>query len=533
MTTVDQVRNPKSAAPAIRIHSVAKTFGGTHALQDVTFDIPRASVHALCGGNGSGKSTLIKILAGVYQADAGTIEINGQEHEAARTNPGWAEANGLYFVHQAVGTFPSMTVAENFAVSSTFGAGSLAPIPWRSVHRRVRDVLERFEIDVSPKTLMAQVPPATQTMIAVARALQDEDEAGRGILVLDEPTAALPAEEAQTVLDAMRGYARRGHAVVFVSHRLSELLAVSDSATFLRDGRHIRTCDATDLDERSLVQLITGHAPFTPEKDTLNTDPTPARLRLEGFAVGPLDNVSIEVRAGEIVGIAGLLGSGRSTLLQSLFGVRSPRGGRAMLDDVELVLGDIPAAISNGIAYVPEDRAGQAAFAELPVRTNLTVPHLGRYWNRLWLRKKAERSDTHAAIERYQVKVAGPEAYFATMSGGNQQKVVLARWLELAPRLLLLDEPTQGVDVGARAAIHQLVRQAAASGAAVLLVSSDPQELVDACDRVLGMHDGRITGEATGAELTAQRCVELSHGLGTRRDTPPNSSATNTEPRET
>ncbi|WP_250282444.1 MULTISPECIES: sugar ABC transporter ATP-binding protein [unclassified Frankia] len=514
MTAVGEAQSPRTTAPAIRVNAVSKTFGGTRALRDVSFEVPRASVHALCGGNGSGKSTLIKILAGVHQADSGTIEIDGHVHDATRTNPGWAGSNGLYFVHQAVGTFPSMTVAENFAVSSAFGARSLAPVSWRALHRRVQKVLERFEIDVSPKTIMAQVPPATRTMIAVARALQYEAEAGRGTLVLDEPTASLPAEEAQAVLDAMRGYARRGHAVVFVSHRLSELLAVSDSATFLRDGQHVRTCDAADLDESSLVQLITGHAPVAPSRNTVGTDQAEVRLRLENLAVGSLDDICLQVRAGEVVGIAGLLGSGRSTLLQSLFGVRPARGGRATLDGVELTANDVPAAIRGGIAYVPEDRAGQAAFAELSVRANLSAPSLRRYWNRVWLRRAAERCDAQSVIERYKIKVDGPEAYFATMSGGNQQKVVLARWLELAPRLLLLDEPTQGVDIGARTAIHQLVRQVAAAGTAVLLVSSDPQELVDACDRVVGVHSGRITGEASGADLTVRRCTELGHGLG-------------------
>jgi ribose transport system ATP-binding protein len=514
MAADDEAQSVTGSAPAIRINAVSKTFGGTRALRDVSFDVPRASVHALCGGNGSGKSTLIKILAGVQQADSGTIAIDGQIHDATRTNPGWAGSNGLYFVHQAVGTFPSMTVAENFAVSSTFGARSLAPISWRALHRRVQKVLEHFEIDVSPNTIMTRIPPATRTMIAIARALQHETETGRGILVLDEPTASLPAEEAQAVLEAMRGYARRGHAVLFVSHRLPELLAVSDSATFLRDGRHIQTCDTAGLDERGLVQLITGHAPRTPNKAAAGTGPAAACLRLENLAVGTLDDISLQVCAGEVVGIAGLLGSGRSTLLQALFGVRPARGGRATLDGVELVAGDVRAAINGGIAYVPEDRAGLAAFAELPVRANLSAPRLGRYWNRVWLRRAAERSDARGVIERYKVKVGGPEAHFATMSGGNQQKVVLARWLELAPRLLLLDEPTQGVDVGARAEIHHLIRQAAAAGTAVLLVSSDPQELVESCDRVIGLHNGRLAGEISGADLTVQRCTELGHGLG-------------------
>ncbi|CAN5200231.1 sugar ABC transporter ATP-binding protein [soil metagenome] len=517
-----------SAVPAIRFSGVSKAFGGTQALSDVSFDIARASVHALCGGNGSGKSTLIKILAGVYQADAGVIEIGGQPHDATRTNPGWAAANGLHFVHQAVGTFPSLSVAENFAVGTTFGARSLAPVPWGTLHRRVQHLLDRFEIDVSPKTLMSQVPPATQTMIAVARALQDEDEAaaGEATLVLDEPTAALPPDEAMVLLDAMRGYARRGHAVVFVSHRLSELLDVSDYATFLRDGRHIETRSRAGLGERELIELITGHAPSGLAAESPDRQLGDVRLELRDFAVGPLAGIDLEVRSGEVVGIAGLLGSGRSTLLQALFGVGSASTGHASIDGAPLTTTGVSGAIDSGVAYVPEDRAGQAAFSGLSVRANISAPNLKRYWNRLWLRQGAERTDARTAIARYRIKVAGAESLFATMSGGNQQKVVLARWLDLKPRLLLLDEPTQGVDVGARTAIHELIRQAAAEGAAVLVVSSDPQELVDVCDRVVGLHRGRLVGTASGGDLTVQRCTELSQGLGQT----PHQGPTTTDP---
>jgi len=509
-----------SAPPAIRIQGVSKTFGSTRALRDVSFEIPRASVHALCGGNGSGKSTLIKILAGVYQADEGTLEIDGQVHDATRTNPTWAEASGLHFVHQAVGAFPSMTVAENFAVGSTFGARALAPVPWRNVHRRVQEVLDRFEIAVSPKAVMAQLAPATQTMLAVARALQNEAEAGRGALVLDEPTASLPSDEAAAVLDAMRGYARRGHAVIFVTHRLTELLAAADSATFLRDGRHIETCKASVLDERGLIERITGQPSSPADLEPAQTTRGSVRLELSKLSAGPLDDISFDVHAGEILGVAGLLGSGRSTLLQTLFGVKPARSGSARLDGTPMNWSEANAAIRAGIAYVPEDRAGQAAFPELPVRTNISAPNLRRYWNGLRLRRAPERSDAQAAIEHHNIKVSGPEAPFATMSGGNQQKVVMARWLGLAPRLLLLDEPTQGVDVGARSTIHQHVRDIAATGTAVLVVSSEPQELVDLCHRVIGLHQGRLVGEASGNELTVQRCTELGHGLTDRDGTP-------------
>jgi len=502
-----------SATNPIRIRGVSKTFGGTHALRNVAFDIPSGSVHALCGGNGSGKSTLIKILAGVHQADSGSIEIDGNEHDASRTSPAWAESSGLHFVHQAVGTFHSMTVAENFAMGSGFGTRALAPVPWRHLHRRVQEVLDRFELDVSPRTPMSQLAPSVQTMVAVARALQNEGAAGRGALVLDEPTASLPAAEVEAVLEAMHGYAARGHTVIFVTHRLGEMLEVAHSATFLRDGAHLETRPVAGLDECDLITRITGTAP--PPSNDVADDVVhgPMRLRLRDFSTGPLKSIDLDVRRGEILGVAGLLGSGRSALLRSLFGVAAINSGSATLDDELLAPKDARSAVEQGVAYVPEDRAGQAALAELPVRGNLSAPDLSRYWHRFRLRRSAERRDAETAILRYGIKVAGPEAPFSSMSGGNQQKVVLARWLTLAPRLLLLDEPTQGVDIGARKSIHDHIRTAAAGGAAVLVVSSDPQELADLCHRVVGLRDGRLVGQISGDAVTVHRCTELGHGL--------------------
>jgi ABC-type sugar transport system ATPase subunit/ribose/xylose/arabinose/galactoside ABC-type transport system permease subunit len=487
-------------------------FGETRALRDIEFDIAPGAVHALCGGNGSGKSTLIKILAGVYQADSGTVEINGHSHDARRTSPAWAEGSGLHFVHQAVGTFGSMTVAENFAVSSGFGARALAPVPWRRLHKRVQEVLDRFELDVSPRTSMSELAPSVQTMVAVARALQNEDVAGRGALVLDEPTASLPAAEVEAVLGAMRGYATRGHTVIFVTHRLGEILDIADSATFLRDGAHLETRVVPGLAESDLITRITGHA-LTPARSAAAVVDGPVRLRLRDYASGPVRGVSLDVHHGEILGITGLLGSGRSALLRGLFGVNSVRAGSAVLDNEPLAPKDVKTAVKRGVAYVPEDRSGQAALADLSVRMNVSAPDLSRYWNRIRLRRAAERQDAQTAIHRFGIKVTGPEAPFSSMSGGNQQKVVLARWLALSPRLLLLDEPTQGVDIGARNRIHAHIRDAAAGGASVLVVSSDPQELADLCHRVVGIHDGRLAGEISGDEVTVHRCTELGHGL--------------------
>ncbi|KAF0960252.1 sugar ABC transporter ATP-binding protein [Rhodococcus sp. T7] len=508
---------PGPVAPevGIRVRSLTKTFGGTHALRDVSFDITRGSIHALCGGNGSGKSTLIKILAGVHHADSGMIEIDGRSHDAAKTSPSWAHRHGLHFVHQASATFAELTVAENFAIGSSFGGRALSPIRWRALRLHVQRVLDRFELNVAATTRMGDLSPATQTMVSVARALQNEAEADRGALILDEPTASLPAHEATAVLDAMRRYTERGHTVVFVSHRLGELLEVADEMTFLRDGRHLETRTARGLNTRSLIEKISGHAPSATPARRVESVQGQERLRLENYAVGPLRDVTMSVRAGEIVGISGLLGSGRSTLLKSLFGVHPATGGTASLDGKPLTADHPVQAIRRGVAYLPEDRAGQAGFNDLTVRENLSAPAIENYWRGLRIRRSAERDDAQMAIELYDVVTSSAEAVFSSMSGGNQQKVVLARWLALHPLLLLLDEPTQGVDIGARNAIHDRIREAARNGTSVLVVSSDPQELSELCDRVIGLWNGTVQGEARAEELSTQRCTELAYGLST------------------
>ncbi|MCW2830466.1 MAG: Monosaccharide-transporting ATPase [Aeromicrobium sp.] len=497
----------------LRVRNITKSFGSTQALSDISFDIERASIHALCGGNGSGKSTLIKVLAGVYQSDSGSIEVDGQVQDGSRTSPAWAKANGLHFVHQAAATFPEQSVAENFALGSSYGGGALQPVSWRRLHRRVQAVLDRFELDVSSRDRMGSLAIATQTMVAVARALQDEGTAGSGILVLDEPTASLPAHEAQTVLEAMRGYKQRGHTVIFVTHRLGELLDVADNATFLRSGRHVETRALAGLGERGLIERITGQDPAARDSSDRSFGEARPRLVLRDYAVGPLRSASLEVRAGEIVGLTGLLGSGRSALLQGLFGARASTGGTAELDGVPLVARSPHAAVKAGVAYLPEDRSGQAAFPEMAVRENLSAPALGRYWKRGRLSRSKETAAAKADIHEYGVVTASTESELSTLSGGNQQKVILARWLGLGPRLLLLDEPTQGVDIGARQAIHAQIRAAADQGMCVLVVTSDYEEMPELCDRVLGVFNGRIEGELVGPELTTRNCVELAYGL--------------------
>jgi ribose transport system ATP-binding protein len=504
----------RTRAPALRTNGICKSFGATRALHDVGFDVAAGTVHALLGGNGSGKSTLIRILAGVERGDAGTMEASGAGTDATRVTPDWAAAARLRFVHQGAPAFLGLTVAEDFALSAGFGAPALGRVRRAALRRRARAALDRFEIDVPVDARMSELRPATRTMIAVARALRD-DEAS--VLVLDEPTAALPNDEAARLLRAARGYAAQGHTVILVTHRLDEVLSVAGAATFLRDGRHLETRALDGMDERALIERIAG-------TDQLTRPARPARvasgpcLEVENLAAGPLAGVSLSVARGEIVGLSGLLGSGRSSLLQGLFGARPIRGGTVTLHGKRVDVKDPADAVRLRIAYLPEDRVNDAAFADRTLRENFSIADVGRYWRRLRWRRRKESADARSAIDDYGVVARSAEVILSTLSGGNQQRVMLARWLHLEPRLLLLDEPTQGVDVGARAAIHRLIRKAAEDGAAVIVASSDATELATLCDRVIGLRGGAIAGELSGPDITAGRCLELAHGVKQNRE---------------
>jgi ribose transport system ATP-binding protein len=520
--TVEAPRSPQAngGSVVIDVRGVSKAFGGTRALDDVSFSIQHGRIHALLGGNGSGKSTLIKIMAGVYTADEGELEVNGSTLDAASTTPDWARDVGLHFVHQSVGVFPDLSVAENFALGSSYESlRPLPQIPWRRLNRRAEEILARFDVEVSPRTRMGDLRPAMQTMVVICRALQDRDDeqASRDILVLDEPTVALPADEVELLLEALRQHAARGQTVILVTHRLDEVLAVASDATFLRDGRHLETREVTGMRREELVERIAGIEHPAPEHQQVPKK-TGERLRIEHLAAGPLKDFSLTANGGDIIGIAGLLGSGRSSLLRSLFGVHPPRAGTVTLDGEKIALKAPADGMAKGIVYLPENREAEAAFADQPVRLNFSISHVSRYW-KLWrLSRGGERRTTKEAVKDFSVATASTESLFSSLSGGNQQKVVLARWMHLEPRLLLLDEPTQGVDVGARAAIHGLIRKAAAEGAVVLVVSSDARELVELCNRVVGINQGVVAGELTGAGIETRRTLDLAYGAETPID---------------
>ena len=482
----------------------------------MSFDLERGTIHALLGGNGSGKSTLIKILAGVQPADAGRIFVGEREFDATSVTPDVSREANLRFVHQQNSTFGALSVAENLHIGRGFETDRGGRIAWSRVRRRTRALLDRFQINARPDQLVSELGRATQTMLAIARALQDQEDAHSGILVLDEPTSSLPAVEVDLLFDALRRYAAEGQTIMFVTHRFDEVLEIADRATMLRDGRFVATVPRAQMTEDGLVELMVGRA-LAHESGVAEATPTgEVVLTCEGLRGGALRDVSFSLRKGEILGIAGLLGSGRSTLLQTLFGLVRPEAGRMTLDGSDLRPASPRAAMRAGLAYVPEDRVAHGAFLELPVTDNIGLTVLGRYFRHGVFHHRAERADSRQVMSRFLVKAASERARFASLSGGNQQKVILARWLRRDPRILLLDEPTQGVDIGARIELYGLIREATEHGTSVIVVSSEFEELERLCERVLVFQRGRVTAQVRGNDLRADRLEQLVQG-GTQR----------------
>lgn len=479
---------------ALAITGLSKHYPGTHALDDVSMEVSPGTVHALLGGNGSGKSTLIKILAGVVPADqGGEVTANGVCAVAEHIDPFWSQEHGLRFVHQDLGLFANLTVAENLFAGQSFPRRSVY-LDWKRAMRAAGELLARHHIDVRPNSAMSELRPAEQTLVAIARAVDDVDGSKRKILVLDEPTARLPAPDAKKLLEAMRRYADAGHAVIFVSHHLDEVLDVADVATVLRDGQVVATRQIVDLDAMSLTELISGE---TPKSSTKTRERKESRtiLRVRGLVGDRQPHFDLTVREGEVVGIAGLTGSGRTNLLELLFGARQRRTGIVEVDGHALPAGNVAVAVGHGVGYVPEDRTANAGLMGLSLVDNITAATLRRYRTARGLDTKKELRAGVSAIERLGVKSASPMTALDSLSGGNQQKIIVARWFEIQPRVLLLDEPTQGVDVGARAEIHRLVLEATAQGSCAVLVSADTEELLTLSDRILILQHGRITDE--------------------------------------
>lgn len=499
--------------PVVSVRGLTKTFAGTRALRGIDIDFLPGEIHAICGGNGSGKSTMIKILSGVYEGDeGGTLVFNGESHDSDKMTPAIAHRNSVRTVHQDLAIFADMNVAENLAIDAGFARGLGGRIKWRAVYAQAARLIEAFNIPAKPKTRMSNLSLAVWTEVAIARSLRDQNEAGHGLLILDEPTAALPIHEVETMITSLKNLAAQGQSILYVSHRLDEVIELADKITVLRDGQLVGTYPSSELDEPRLIELMLGK----PVDSALRHDSIEARgepvFEVRDLVAGPVQGVTFSVRPGEVLGIAGLLGSGRSTILRTAFGVTTPESGDILLDGKPIALRSPRDAMAHGISMVPESRVRDAAFmGDSTIDMNMSVGMLRHYWSRLTIRQGAIEADSDRLIDEFGVKASSGRNAMASLSGGNQQKVIIARWLRLGPRVLLLDEPTQGVDAGARADIYRIIRSATSQGLAVIVVASDLDELALVVDRAVVLRKGKLVAEVSGHEMTAQRLAELSY----------------------
>ncbi|MCW2679585.1 MAG: transporter, partial [Frankiales bacterium] len=399
-------------------------------------------------------------------------------------------------------------IAENIAFGTTFPKGRTGKIDWKALNKRTAELLELFQVDALPTTPLGLLRAADRTRVAIIRAVQDREGADSGVLVLDEPTAALPDSEVQLLLDSLRRYAANGQTILYISHRLDEVLSVADRVTVLRDGKKVGTVEAEGLTEGDLVELIVGRPLDRMFPDHVDVADSDVVLSVRDLVGGPLRGVSLDLHQGEILGVAGLLGSGRSELLRMLFGAYPVVSGTITLGGREVRFTSPSAAMQAGVAYVPEERQADALLQGQSVRHNMTAGDAGHYFSKLRFKHDKEKKDSADSIRRFLIRVAVDTQPVETLSGGNAQKVVLARWLRRKPAVLLLDEPTQGVDIGARAEIYALVREATRNGTSVLLVASDPEEMAHACDRVVVLRNGRIAADVR-PPLEAHRLTEL------------------------
>jgi ABC-type sugar transport system ATPase subunit/ribose/xylose/arabinose/galactoside ABC-type transport system permease subunit len=495
---------PETSTPLLRVTGMSKTFPGLKALDDVSLEVHPGEVVAVLGHNGSGKSTLVKILAGVYQADPGAVvEVRDAEGELVA---GPAAREELHFIHQDLGLADILTTVENLGLGTSARGWGFAPVRGAAERRRARQLIARFGPSFDVTVPVGKLSPAQRAIVAIARAL-DGWTRPDNVLVLDEPTTALHGDEVQVLFEAIRRVASSGAGVVFISHRLDEVLALADRVVVLRDGRVVAEEPVSRLDHDAMVTLIAGREVADTTATSRDGAGAPV-LTVTGISGAELSDFSLNLRAGEIVGVGGILGSGREQLGPMLFGAQHRSGGRVEVGGEELIPDDTVAAIESGMAYVPADRRRGGAVMEMSVRENLTLPLMRPLRRALGrLDGRAERAETRSWMATVGLRPPNAEQRLKLFSGGNQQKVVLAKWLRVRPRVLLLDEPTQGVDVGAKAAIYELILAARRDGAGVLLCSSDTKELVSLCDRVLVLREGRVASEIPRESLTEERLV--------------------------
>jgi ribose transport system ATP-binding protein len=494
----------------LEVRAIRKHFPGVQALDGVSLHVVRGEVLAIVGENGAGKSTLMKVLAGIHVPDSGELLMDGQPVPA--DGVAGAMRRGIVLIHQELNLAENLSVAANlFLGRERIRGGWLGWLNQSAMNEEARELLRRVGLNVSPARRVGELPPGQRQLVEIARALS----LSARLIIMDEPTSSLTQTETDRLFEVIADLKRDGVAVVYISHRLGEVRRIADRVVVLRDGRNAGDLAREEITHDALVRLMVGRdlKQFYPRRHAA-AETAPVRLAVRDltFRGGPAEPISFQVRGGEIVGMAGLVGAGRTELAEALFGIRRVTGGQVLLDGAAVTIAHPRQAIAAGLLLVPEDRRHHGLVLADSVQHNLALPNLDQLSRLGWVMPGREVRLGRELIERLHVRTASPAKAVGLLSGGNQQKVVLGKWLARRPRVLIFDEPTRGVDVGARSEIYALMDQLAGEGVAILMISSDLEEILGMSDRVLVLHEGRLAGELPRSQLSEERVMHLATG---------------------
>lgn len=492
--------------PALRLEGIVKTFPGVRALDGVSFSVMPGEVHALMGENGAGKSTLMKVLGGIYQPEEGQIIVS--EVPTVMTSPLQAKSKGIVFIHQELSLAEELTVAENIYLGE-LPRRSFGRVDWATLYARTDAILEKLKVGFNAKTRVGDLSIANQQMVEIARALTVDAKA----VIFDEPTASLTDAEKVVLFEVIADLQSQGVGIIYISHRMEEIFKITDRISVLRDGSYRGTLETRQTNEDEVTQLMIGRA-LDLSRSKVDHTLGDVALEVRGLSCGNLfKDVSFDVRRGEVLGFYGLVGAGRTEIAETLFGLRNPSSGTILLDGEEVKISSPADAINRGISLVPEDRKGQGLVLGMNCRDNLTLPQVGDLTAGPFVAEGAEIAIFDQYRDKLDIRTPGWKQTVGNLSGGNQQKIVIGKWLSMHPKVLIVDEPTRGIDVGSKSEIHNLIRELAAQGYAVIVVSSEMPEVLHVSDRIVAMFSGKVMRTFTSEEVTEDNLIQAISGI--------------------
>ena len=494
------------AIPILRLEGIVKTFPGVRALDDVSFTVMPGEVHALMGENGAGKSTLMKVLGGIYAPDEGRIFID--EEPTVMTSPLQAKAKGVVFIHQELSLADELTVAENIFLGE-LPLKSMGRVDWAKLYGDTNRILKTLNVGFNAKTRLGDLSIANQQMVEIARALTVEPRA----VIFDEPTASLTDAEKVVLFDVIAELKARGVGIIYISHRMEEIFKITDRISVLRDGQYRGTLETAQTNEDEVTQLMIGRS-LDLSRNESHHELGDVALEVRGLSCGNLfQDVSFEVRSGEVVGFYGLVGAGRTEIAETIFGLRNPSAGQILIDGQEVRISSPIDAIGYGISLVPEDRKAQGLVLGMNCRDNMTLPQVSDLTAGPFVSDGAEIAIFDQYRDKLDIRTPGWKQIVGNLSGGNQQKIVIGKWLSMHPRVLIVDEPTRSIDVGSKSEIHNLIRDLAAQGYAVIVISSEMPEVLHVSDRIVAMYSGRVMRQFTSDEVTEDSLIQAISGI--------------------